>query len=54
MDTRDVQKVIGEMPPPLRGVPTTLVVMSTSGFTIEAHELAERPRGSDDDPGRAQ
>jgi hypothetical protein len=28
--------------PPTPGVPTTLVILSTSGFTLEAHELAER------------
>ncbi|HEV2292641.1 MAG TPA: hypothetical protein VGR35_02225 [Tepidisphaeraceae bacterium] len=28
--------------PPTQGVPTTLVILSTSGFTLEAHELAER------------
>ncbi|HUB27040.1 MAG TPA: hypothetical protein VL992_16565 [Tepidisphaeraceae bacterium] len=28
--------------PPEGGVPTTVVVMSTSGFAIEAHELTER------------
>jgi hypothetical protein len=42
MTPSDVQKVLSEIPPPLRGVPTTLVLLSTSGFTIEAHELAER------------
>jgi hypothetical protein len=38
----DVQKALGEIPPVLGGVPSTIVLMSTSGFTIEAHELAER------------
>ncbi len=33
-------KLLGEVPP--AGVPTTVVLMSTSGFTTEAHELAER------------
>lgn len=42
MNTSDVQKTLAEIPPPLRGVPTTVVLLSTSGFTIEAHELAER------------
>jgi hypothetical protein len=37
----EVLKLLGELP---KGpaVPTTVVVMSTSGFTTEAHELAER------------
>ena len=38
----EVLKLLGEVPPAPRGVPTTVVVMSTSGFTTEAHELAER------------
>jgi len=38
----EVQKILGEIPAPAGGVPSTLVLMSTSGFTIEAHELAER------------
>src|ERR1019366_7281559 len=38
----EVQKLLGEIPPPDGGAPSTLVLMSTSGFTIEAHELAER------------
>lgn len=42
LNTSDVQKALAEIPPPLRGVPTTLILLSTSGFTIEAHELAER------------
>lgn len=42
MSTSDVQKALAEVPPPLRGVPTTLILLSTAGFTIEAHELAER------------
>jgi hypothetical protein len=42
MDTGDIQKVLSEVPPPLKGAPTTLVLMSTSGFTLEAHEVAER------------
>lgn len=41
-DAKQVQKLFSEIPPPLRGVPVTIVVMSTSGFTQEAHELAER------------
>jgi hypothetical protein len=42
MTPGDVQKALSEVPPPLRGVPLTLVLVSTSGFTLEAHELAER------------
>jgi hypothetical protein len=38
----EVQKILGEIPPALGGVPSTVVLMSTSGFTLEAHELAER------------
>lgn len=42
MDSGDIQKALSEIPPPLKGAPTTLVLMSTSGFTLEAHEIAER------------
>lgn len=42
LDTGGIQKVLSEIPPPLKGAPTTLVLMSTSGFTLEAHEIAER------------
>jgi hypothetical protein len=42
MTPADVQKTLAEIPPPLRGVPTTVILLSTSGFTIESHELAER------------
>jgi hypothetical protein len=38
----DVTKILSEVPPSIGGVPSTIVLMSTSGFTIEAHELAER------------
>ena len=38
----DVNKFLSSMPPSLGGVPTTVVLLSTSGFTMEAHELAER------------
>ncbi len=38
----DVSKLLSEIPPSVGGVPSTVVLMSTSGFTIEAHELAER------------
>lgn len=42
MDSKQLQKLIGEVPPPAGGAPVTIVVMSTSGFRQEAHELAER------------
>jgi len=38
----EVSKILGEIPASVGGVPSTIVLMSTSGFTIEAHELAER------------
>jgi hypothetical protein len=38
----EVNKLLSSMPPSLGGVPVTLVLLSTSGFTMEAHELAER------------
>ncbi len=38
----EVQKILGEIPPALGGVPSTVVLMSTAGFSMEAHELAER------------
>jgi len=38
----DVSKLLSEIPASVGGVPSTIVLMSTSGFTIEAHELAER------------
>lgn len=40
--TPELQKMIAALPPSLGGVPTTVVLMSTSGFTIEAHEVADR------------
>ena len=42
MTPTDVNKLLSQMPPSLGGVPVTLVLLSTSGFTMEAHELAER------------
>lgn len=42
MNTREVTKVLSEIPPPLHHVPQTIAVLSTSGFTLEAHELAAR------------
>jgi hypothetical protein len=38
----EVQKILGEIPPATGGVPSTVVLMSTSGFAMETHELAER------------
>jgi hypothetical protein len=38
----EVSKILSEIPASVGGVPSTIVLMSTSGFTIEAHELAER------------
>ena len=43
MHTPDLQKVLASMPPaPPGGVPVTLVLLSTSGFTLEAREVADR------------
>jgi hypothetical protein len=42
MNAGDVNKVLAAQPPSLGGVPQTILVMSTSGFTIDAHELADR------------
>ena len=42
MTPADVQKLLGGMPPSLGGAPTTVVIASTSGFTTEARELADR------------
>ena len=43
MHTPELQKLLSTMPPPAPGgVPTTLVILSTSGFTIEAREVADR------------
>jgi hypothetical protein len=42
MTTGDVQKVMAEVPPPLRGAPVTLVLVSTSGFETATHELVDR------------
>jgi len=45
MSGGDVQKLLGSLPPSLGGVPQTFVLMSTSGFTTEAHTLADRNAG---------
>jgi hypothetical protein len=42
MSASDVNKALCQLPPSLGGVPVTVVLLSTSGFTIDAHELAER------------
>ena len=42
MDAGDVQKLLAAMPPSLGGVPMTIVIVSTSGFTMDAHEAADR------------
>ena len=42
MTPTEVNKFLSQMPPSLGGVPVTVVLLSTSGFTMEAHELAER------------
>src|SRR4051812_5562000 len=42
MTTPGRQKRIAPRPPSRGGVPTTVVLMSTRGFTIEAHEVAAR------------
>jgi hypothetical protein len=42
MEIGDLNKLLGAQPPPLGGVPQTILVMSTSGFTIDAHEAADR------------
>src|SRR4051794_30187930 len=38
----DVQRVMAAQPPPLGGVPQTVVLMSTSGFTPDARAMADR------------
>jgi hypothetical protein len=42
MTTADVQKTLASLPAAAGNVPTTVLVASTSGFTLDAHELAER------------
>lgn len=42
MNTGALNKVLAAQPPSLGGVPQTILVMSTSGFTLEAHEVADR------------
>jgi hypothetical protein len=42
MTRAELTDVLRQTPPPVHNVPSTVVVMSTSGFAIEANELAER------------
>jgi len=42
LDGGDVARILAEQPPPLANIPSTMVLLSTSGFTIEAREAAER------------
>src|SRR5687767_9556788 len=42
MDVGALNKLLASQPPSLGGVPQTILVMSTSGFTIDAHEVADR------------
>jgi hypothetical protein len=42
MDAKDVEALVRSLPPPVANVPMTLVLCSTSGFTIEARGVAER------------
>src|SRR6201999_651986 len=37
-----VGRLRSTLPPTPAGVPTTIALLSTSGFTLEAHELADR------------
>lgn len=42
MSLGEARRALQEIPPPLPGVPATIVIVSTSGFDPEAHELADR------------
>jgi hypothetical protein len=42
MSKAELSDLLNRTPPPIASVPSTLVIMSTSGFATEAHELAER------------
>lgn len=42
MTAGETRRALASVPPPLPGVPTTLILVSTSGFAPECHELAER------------
>lgn len=42
MNGASVKQALRELPPPLPGVPLTTVLLSTSGFSVDAHEEAQR------------
>jgi hypothetical protein len=42
MDIGDLNRLLSVQPPSLGGVPQTILVMSSSGFTMDAHEVADR------------
>ncbi|MGN6727859.1 MAG: hypothetical protein ACTHLZ_18210, partial [Tepidisphaeraceae bacterium] len=42
MTAGETRRALGAVPPPLPGVPTTVLLVSTSGFAPDARELAER------------
>lgn len=42
MKASEVHKTLADMPAAPGGVPSTVVLMSTAGFTIDCHEMAER------------
>jgi len=42
MTPTEINKLLASMPPSIGGAPTTIALLSTSGFTMEAHELADR------------
>jgi hypothetical protein len=42
MSRSEIERALGPTPPGAATVPSTVVVLSTSGFTFEAHELADR------------
>jgi len=42
MNNTDVQRALSQLPASPGSYPTTVVLISTAGFTVEAHELAER------------
>jgi hypothetical protein len=51
LTSQQVNELLRQIPPPVKDVPSTLVLMSTCGFTLEAHEAAERRA---DGAGRAK
>ena len=42
LTTRETERFLASLPPPLKKSPTTIVLMSTSGFVKEAQEIAQR------------